>query len=94
MNLENNIVDGMCNDIKQKVDLLLLDVIEEIVFSIFECLPDVEDIRKRIVVGYGPGREAGMLTRDVVFVDGVPISEVVVIKEDNRIVIKKRLVGF
>jgi hypothetical protein len=96
MDVENDIMDTICSDLKEKVDSLLSDAVEEIVFSVFECLPDIKDLRNRIAIGYGPGREKGVLFHNVVFVDRIPIAEVVVFKDisclGSKFIVKKRLI--
>ena len=90
--VENEIMAKLINNIKIDMDILVLEAINKIINVFFEDNLVLSEVRDRITVGFGPGRSENVLFKNIVFLDKVPMIEVVFMKEDNKMFLKKRLV--
>jgi hypothetical protein len=90
--VENEIMAKLINNIKIDMDILVLEAINKIINVFFEDNLVLSEVRDRITVGFGPGRSENVLFKNIVFLDKVPMIEVVLMKEDDKMFLKKRLV--
>jgi hypothetical protein len=90
--VENEIMANLINNIKIDMDNLVLEAINQIIDVFFEDKLVLSEVRDRIIVGFGPGRSENVLFKNIVFLDKIPMIEVVLMKEDDKMFLKKRLV--
>jgi hypothetical protein len=89
---ENEIMAKQIRNIQIDMDNLVLESINQIINVFFEDKLVLSEVRDRIIVGFGPGRSENVLFKNIVFLDKIPMIEVVLMKEDDKMFLKKRLV--
>jgi len=89
---ENEIMAKQIRNIQIDMDNLVLESINQIINVFFEDKLVLSEVRDRIIVGFGLGMSENVLFKNIVFLDKVPMIEVVLMKEDNKMFLKKRLV--
>jgi hypothetical protein len=89
---ENEIMATLINNIQIDMDNLVLEAINQIIDMFLEDKLVLSEVRDRITVGFGPGRSENVLFKNIVFLDKVPMIEVVLMKEDDKMFLKKCLV--
>jgi hypothetical protein len=90
---ENEAMARYSKNIQVEMDKLILESINQLVEMFFEVKPRLSEVRKRVIVGFGPGRSKGVMFKNIIFLDRVPMIEVVLMKDGEKMFLKKRLVG-
>jgi len=90
---ENEAMARYSMNMKVQMDELILESINQLVEMFFDGRPRLSEVRERVVVGFGPGRSEDVLFKNVIFLDRIPMIEVVLMKDGEKMFLKKRLVG-